>query len=91
MNDDQKLGDRIVAALSDEVRRLRTQWAAKGVAEEQYSVAWQVNRIAELLGVEPLQINGALSTLHREKKVIGYRVINTGGEYKTYVIALRED
>ena len=87
MNDDQKLGDRIVAALSDEVRRLRTQW----VAEEQYSVAWQVNRIAELLGVEPLQINGALSTLHREKKVIGYRVINTGGEYKTYVIALRED
>ena len=67
---------------------MRTEETPDGWRSENYSVAVEVNRIAEALGVSPLAINGALGHLHRQQRVVGYRIAREKGHPPLYAIAL---
>jgi hypothetical protein len=82
---DQRLSDRIVAFLETETQA----HMASGIVGETYGIAVAVNEIARRLHVPPQAVNGALMWLHGQKRIIGFRVIEEGGEHHHYVIALR--
>lgn len=87
-DDDRKLGDRMIDYLRTEVHRMRAEETPDGWRAENYSVAIEVNRIAEALGVSPLAVNGALGHLHRDRRVIGFRIARKKGYPPLYAIAL---
>ena len=84
---DARLNERIVTFIRTETERLHQELEEKDQDGDTYSMAFEVNEIAAKLGVVPEAINGALGFLHGKKRVIGYRVIKTGGG-STYAIAL---
>lgn len=87
---DPRLTDRIINYMRTEQQRLRQEWAAEGLRPGNYSVAIEVNRVAEDLDVSPLSVNAALGHLHRGCRVVGYRIAREKDHPSLYAIALDE-
>jgi len=87
----ERLGDRIVAFLTEQTHRARAQWSAEGLEPLYYATACHIGDIAEALGVTPMAVNGAVGHLHRAGTIVGLAVRAGDGSWpsKAYVIALR--
>ena len=89
-DEDRKLSDRVIDFLRTEAAKMHKEETPDGWRAENYTIAVEVNRIAAALGVVPKSINAALVSLHRDRRVIGLRIVREGKHPSLYAIALDE-
>lgn len=84
-----RLGDRIIMLLGEatEAAKAKPRPVGHGWMDTQ-KIAMSINEIARVLDVPTRAVNGALTKLHAQKRVIGMCYIAPGGRWTHYAVAL---